>query len=74
MTIQSSLNAETINFFSAIKFEIKSAERFEANQMNYATLQACNNAHKAINTMTKTELEIFESDLIETFKFKNWIK
>jgi hypothetical protein len=73
MTIQTLLNTTAISFFPRIKSVIESAEGFEANQINYATVQACNNAYKAIDSMTKEELEKFESDLIESFKFKNWI-
>jgi intracellular sulfur oxidation DsrE/DsrF family protein len=73
MTIQTLLNTTAISFFPKVKSAIESAEGFEANQMNYATVQACNNSVKPIDSMTKTQLEKFEADLIESFQFKNWI-
>lgn len=58
---------------SKITFLIERAEKFEANQMTCRAIQECGNSKIAIDEMTDIQLEEFENELIDTFKFFNWI-
>ena len=73
MSIQSQLNNEAINCLPKIKTLIENAASFEANQMsNYANNEMMN-SYKSVNSMTSEELDSFQCEIIETFKFKDWI-
>lgn len=78
MGIQGQLDQEAIDMLPKVKAEIEKASAFEANQMKYSTIQACCNASQryrcAIAFMTTEEIEEFQSDLIDKFRFKEWIK
>ena len=75
--IQARFNNEAIDMLPRVKKEILKATQFEANQMKCLTLAKCCNASQhyrcAIAFMTKEELKEFEQDLLDVFKFKNWI-
>jgi len=77
MTIQAQLDQRAIDMLPRVNAAIKEAKPFEANQMRCSTIRNCCNASQnyrcAIAFMTKEELEEFENDLIDSFKFKNWI-
>lgn len=73
MSIQAALNADSMKSIPKIKEIIAKAEPFEANQMEHRALQEMMNSLKPIVDMDGEELEKFQSDLIDVFKFKHWI-
>lgn len=77
MSLQSQFDQEAIDMLPKVKAEIEKAEKFEANQMRYKTIQACCNASQnyrcAIAFMSSDELEKFQNDLLASFKHYNWI-
>lgn len=73
MTIQVQLDAIALNYFPRIQKIISESEKFEANQIKCKTTQLICDANKSIDSMTCQELQIFENEMIEIFRFKNWI-
>ena len=73
MTIQQQLNQIAIDYLPKVKKILAHSQQFEANQMINATIQACINSSASIDSMNLKELEIFENDLIKSFKLKNWV-
>ena len=61
-------------YFPKIAQCLDNALDFERNQMICAVERACINSHIALVDMTKNYKKRFENDLIEKFKFNNWIK
>lgn len=74
MTIQSQLDNESLKKLTQVSEVINNAEAFERNQMINAALRAMMNSTTAIDDMNDDQLKKFEADLIESFKFKEWIK
>lgn len=74
MSLQSQLDQEAIDMLPKIKSEIAKAAFEEANAMRLKTLQYCMNSSKAIIDMNSKELEEFQDDLLEIFKYREWIK
>lgn len=73
MSVQEYFNRRAICLLDRVNAEIEKAEDFEANQMTNYAIRKINDAYKPIRIMTKTELKDFENDIIEDFKYKNWI-
>lgn len=61
-------------YFPKIAQYIDDASDFERNQMICAVEKTCINSHIALVEMTNEYKKRLENDLIENFKFKNWIK
>lgn len=74
MTIQSQLDQIAINILPKIKSAIEAAEKFEANQMINRVLRECMNSSKAIDSMNESELNSFQDEVLETFKYNEWMK
>lgn len=74
MIIQSQLSQESLNKLNQVSALIKDAGKHEATQMKFLAERAMLNSNKAIDDMNSQELIKFESDLIESFKFKDLIK
>ncbi len=73
MSIQASLNADSINSVPKIKQVIANANSFEANQMEQKTLREMINSSKPVADMSSEELKQFQNDLLEVFKHYDWI-
>ena len=73
MSVQAALNADSMNSIPKVKQVISKAENFEANQMEQKALNKMMNSHVAIVDMNCQQLEQFQDDLIEIFKFNNWL-
>ncbi|HLX55278.1 MAG TPA: hypothetical protein VKR58_15145 [Aquella sp.] len=72
MTIQSQFNEEAINMLPLVKEEIAKAGKFESCQMTNKTLYAAINNHQALCDMSESDLQEFQNDLLEIFKFNGW--
>lgn len=73
MSLQSQFDLEAINMLPIVKAEILKANKFESNQMmNYALRDICNSS-TPISEMSEQEIEKFQLDLIEVFKFLGFI-
>lgn len=73
MSLQKKLNDDSIAYLNQIPDLIAGAEPFEANQMRQYTLRLMNNSVTPIVEMSSSELDKFETDLVDTFKFKQWL-
>lgn len=73
MSIQSKLDQQAFNLLPLIKEEISKAAEFEAHQMIHKTLYQVLNNSQALEDMSDSDLEEFQADLLEIFKFKGWI-
>lgn len=74
MSLQNSLNNDSLSKLTLVSDVISKAEKFEANQMREAATRAMLNSRTAINDMNEEELAKFENNLIDSFRFKEWIK
>lgn len=74
MSLQNSLNSDSLSKLTSVSEVISKAEKFEANQMREAVIRAMLNSNTAVDDMNEEELTKFESDLIDSFRFKEWIK
>lgn len=73
MSVQAALNADSMNSIPKVKEVISKADNFEANQMEQKAFTEMMNSPVAIVDMNSQQLEQFQDDLIEVFKFKNWL-
>jgi hypothetical protein len=73
MTLQRILNKNSLRYIPLIKKLIQEARPFEADQMEYLTINRMMNSSTPIGDMNKDELALFQNKLIETFKYKAWI-
>lgn len=73
MPIQSILNEDAMSYVPRIRKLIEEAERFEANQMKEKALQMMSTISPCLQDMNILQIAEFETNLIETFKYKNWI-
>lgn len=73
MSIQSQLNAQSLDKLKAIKSVISNSDKFAANQIKNATIRAMLDSSLDIDSMSDKQLEQFEDGLIKAFEFKKWI-
>ena len=69
MSLQSQLNNDAITMLPLIKSAVKNAEAFESNQMINLTLKECLNSCTPLSDMSENQLEKFQTDLLDTFKY-----
>lgn len=74
MGLQAIIDQDVFNFFPKINSCIDKAESFEANQMQQKTLQRVLNMCTPLDQLTTSQVESLESDLIEVFKFNEWLQ
>ena len=74
MGIQAEFNQQAIDMLPNVSKAIENAEAFESNQMHCYALQAINNTHPCLADKTGNQINTFDTNLIELFKEKNWIK
>ena len=70
---QGFFNEEAISMLPKIADVIKTAPKFEANQMKNKALQEIGNSHKPISEMSDSEKVEFSDKLLKMFKSKNWL-
>ena len=73
MSIQAELNAEALSYLPEILNAIRNAEAFEANQMQNITLQRLLSSDVAVDHMDATDLAFFQADLLDYFKYQEWM-
>lgn len=73
MSIQKILDNMCIDALPKIKEIIYKSGSFEANQMYCKTLHRASNCRIAIDSMTDSQKEKFQRDLIQEFKYKKWM-
>jgi len=73
MGLQAILTKQAFEMLPRVLIEIESANDFESNQMTCYAERKLNNSRVALVDMTEQQINEFENDLIETFKFNNWI-
>lgn len=73
MGIQASLNQSAIDMLPKVKAAINSANAFESDQMYHSALRSCMNSSICLDDMTASQIEKFDSDLINGFKHHRWI-
>lgn len=73
-SLQGQFNEEALSKLPKIVDAIKTAPKFEANQMRNKALQEINKAHKPLDSMTDSEKKNFSEDLLKIFKSKKWLK
>lgn len=73
MSIQKTLDNMCIDALPKIKKIISKSGSFEANQMYCKTLHRASSSRIAIDSMTDSQKEEFQSDLIQEFKYKEWM-
>ena len=74
MTIQNILNDESFTYIPNVLNLIKGQQKFEKNQMIEHCLKKMLSSTISVAKMTHDQIKKFENDLIETFKFYEWIK
>ena len=75
MTIQSKLNQNALDMLTEdFNAAVNSAAEFESNQMRESALrEICNNSIR-LTDMNSEQISDFSNDLLNQFKFKNWIQ
>ena len=74
MSLQAILNNQAIEALKIVAPVLQKIENFhEWNQAYCYTLRALCDSRTCINDMAAQELSDFQNDLLETFKYKNWI-
>ncbi len=73
MSLQGQLNQAAIDCLPKIKEVIANAGDFEANQMEFMALRAMMNAHTPVSDMSAEQLDQFQNDMLDVFKYKNWL-
>ena len=71
--IQAYFNKQVFDKLPTIKKLTEESLSFESNQMQSKTLQEANNSRKSIDNMTEKELDKFQNNLINIFKYNGWI-
>lgn len=72
MSIQTTLNNQAINKLPKITELIKSAAKFEANQMTNRTIRELLSSEVALDNMNDEQLHEFQVDIINIFKHFGW--
>lgn len=73
MSLQKKFDDDSIASLNQIPDLIANAEPFVANQMRHYTLRLMGSSVTPIVEMSSSELDKFETDLIDVFKFKQWL-
>lgn len=73
MSIQGYFDNEALSMLPKILVKINNAEKFESNEMVCRTLREINNSEIALINMNIEQINEFQDDLINIFKFYNWI-
>ena len=73
MTIQSSINNESLSLFPEIMELVSQAGEFAANQIRNKAIAMISCSHPTVYEMGTRELKGFELAMIEIFKFKDWV-
>lgn len=72
MSIQATLNEQSLAYLPRVVSIINHSESFEANQMKCKALEWMNTSLKPVAEMCEQEIGSFESALISVFKDKGW--
>ena len=67
MSIQAQFNEDAIDQLILVKAMIDKAEKSEANQMRFVTLQKLGNCTPALSEMTPKQVNDLEDELINKF-------
>ena len=73
MSIQAQFDEEAIAHLALVKSVIDNAEKFEANQMRFATLQKLSNCKPSVSEMTPSQVNDLEDELINKFTHNGWV-
>ncbi len=74
MSIQQQLNNMAISMCKKLQATIsQSSDEFCINQMRCSALKEINNTYMPIENMTQEQLDKFQDEVIEKFKYNNWI-
>jgi len=73
MSIQGQMNEQAIDQLILVKAMIDKAEKFEADQMRYATIQKLGNCKPALAEMTPKQVNDLEDELINKFTYNGWV-
>lgn len=73
MSLQFIFHKELFELLPRISSLINTADKFNANQIVCATVRAAMNSVTSVLNMTANQQEEFQSNLIDTFKAKNWV-
>lgn len=73
MSIQAAFNADAMSLIPKIKEVISFANNFEANQMEHKALTEMMDSPIPIAHMNSKQLEQFQTDLLDQFKYYDWI-
>lgn len=75
MSIQQILNDTSLCYIPKVLRVIQNSESgFDYNQMYQYAIRKINESSKPIADMNDSEIKEFETQLIETFKYKGWYK
>tara|TARA_R110002167_G_scaffold27695_5_gene94154 strand:+ start:868 stop:1104 length:237 start_codon:yes stop_codon:yes gene_type:complete len=74
MTIQNQFNNEALNMLPEIVAEIKKADQFGRDQIISKTLRECSNSRVSLINMNEKQLNEFQDNLLESFRYLEWIK
>ena len=72
MSIQGHFNEYTIDQLALVRAMIDKAEKFEANQMRFVTLQKIGNCTPALSDMTSKQVYDLQDELINKFTHNGW--
>jgi len=74
MTIQATFNREALNILTLIVSEISKVEPATRNRIITSTIQTCLSSKTPISTMTSKEIISFQENLLNKFRYLEWIK
>jgi len=74
MTIQATFNREALNILTLIVSEISKVEPAARNRIITSTIQTCLSSKTPISTMTSKEIISFQENLLNKFRYLEWIK
>lgn len=73
MSLQSLLTKQAFEMLPKVLNAIEAANDFESNQMACYAERKINDSKIALVEMTNEQIDEFQNELLETFKFKEWL-
>lgn len=72
--VQSQFNNEALQSLTKVFELIENADGLERNQMAHVALREIMNSSVPIDSMSESQLDKFQNDLIERFEYNGWVK